>query len=188
MGGCCNLPIFKFFERYNHQLALPCPFFFFDLNRTTKRPVPLEHCLFYSGELYKICENEKIILQGLKAAKDAHKKKNSPTVSGSGPYGGSSTANERARRHESSSHAKQNKHSQNLMNFSGNNNWGSRRSEASVWLSLINKLSKMSLLPVCLISYLFIFFFVPSFSRMCQNCTCCYIFPPIPLNKSNFIS
>lgn len=31
----------------------------------------------------------------------------------------------------------------------GNNNWGSRVSEKSVWLSLINKLSKLSLLPVC---------------------------------------
>ncbi|KAL8548922.1 hypothetical protein ACS0TY_007977 [Phlomoides rotata] len=131
---------------------------------TTKRPVPLEHCLFYSGELYKICENEKIILQGLKAAKDVYKKKNSPTVSGSGPYAGSSTANDWARRHESS-HAKQNKHSapQNLVNFSGahrgmqtsgtSNNWGSRRSEASVWLSLINKLSKMSLLPVIIFCF-----------------------------------
>ncbi|KAI3450303.1 hypothetical protein Pfo_006968 [Paulownia fortunei] len=120
---------------------------------TTKRPVPLEHCLFYSGELYKICENEKIIPQGLKAAKDVYKKKNSATVTGTGSYSGSSAANERARtlRRESSSHAKQNKHpgSQN----SGSNNWGSRRSEASVWLSLINKLSKKSLLPVVIFCF-----------------------------------
>lgn len=27
---------------------------------TTKRPVPLEHPLFYSGELYKVCENENL--------------------------------------------------------------------------------------------------------------------------------
>lgn len=27
---------------------------------TTKRPVPLEHHLFYSGELYKVCENENL--------------------------------------------------------------------------------------------------------------------------------
>lgn len=140
--------------------------------RTTKRPVPLEHCLFYSGELYKICENEKMIPQGLKAAKDLHKIKNSPTVSGSGSYSGSSVANERAKRHESFSHAKQNKHaaSQNAVNFSGanrgtqsgtSNNWGSRRSEASIWLSLINKLSKKSLLPVCLRSYTLYFSLVP---------------------------
>ncbi|XP_041998400.1 DExH-box ATP-dependent RNA helicase DExH11-like isoform X1 [Salvia splendens] len=131
---------------------------------TTKRPVPLEHCLFYSGELYKICENEKMIPQGLKAAKDLHKIKNSPTVSGSGSYSGSSVANERAKRHESFFHAKQNKHaaSQNAVNFSGanrgtqrgtSNNWGSRRSEASIWLSLINKLSKKSLLPVVIFCF-----------------------------------
>ncbi|XP_057789861.1 DExH-box ATP-dependent RNA helicase DExH11 isoform X1 [Salvia miltiorrhiza] len=130
---------------------------------TTKRPVPLEHCLFYSGELYKICENE-FISQGLKAAKDVYKKKNSATVSGAGSYSGSSMANESAKRHESSSHVKQNKHaaSQNAVNFSGanrgtqsstSNNWTSRRSEASIWLSLINKLSKKALLPVVIFCF-----------------------------------
>ncbi|KAG8387912.1 hypothetical protein BUALT_Bualt02G0070700 [Buddleja alternifolia] len=127
---------------------------------TTKRPVPLEHCLFYSGELYTICENEKIIFQGLKATKDAYKKKNSPKVTGTGSYSGSSAANERARtmRRENSSYAKHNKHSgsQNMMketHTGGGNNWGSRRSEATVWLSLINKLSKKSLLPVVIFCF-----------------------------------
>ncbi|CAI0475515.1 unnamed protein product [Linum tenue] len=83
------------------------------LTGTTKRPVPLEHCIFYSGELYKICENETLIAQGLKAAKDAWKKKNSNTPGGStGPLP------------------------------------GPRRSEAQMWLQLVNKLSKNSLLPV----------------------------------------
>lgn len=131
---------------------------------TTKRPVPLEHCLFYSGELYKICENEKIIPKGLKAAKDVYKVKNSATYSGAGSYSGSSVANERTKRRESSSHAKQNKYpaSQNAGNFSGansgtqissNNKWGSRRSEAAIWLSLINNLSKKSLLPVVIFCF-----------------------------------
>ncbi|KAL0370825.1 UNVERIFIED_CONTAM: DExH-box ATP-dependent RNA helicase DExH11 [Sesamum angustifolium] len=132
---------------------------------TTKRPVPLEHCIFYSGELYKICENEKIIPQGLKAAKDAHKKKNSVMVTGTGSHSGSTAANERARnqRRENYSHAKQNKHSgfQNMdssganrgTQTSGSNNWGLRRSEASIWLSLINKLSKRSLLPVVIFCF-----------------------------------
>ncbi|GER35486.1 helicase [Striga asiatica] len=131
---------------------------------TTKRPVPLEHCLFYSGELYKICENEKIIHQGLKAAKDAYIKKNSSTVIGSGPHHGSSAANERSRslRREASSHTKQNKHSGSRNMISGaasgaqssaSNNWGSRRFEASIWLSLINKLSKKSLLPVVIFCF-----------------------------------
>ncbi|KAL0389106.1 UNVERIFIED_CONTAM: DExH-box ATP-dependent RNA helicase DExH11 [Sesamum calycinum] len=132
---------------------------------TTKRPVPLEHCIFYSGELYKICENEKIIPQGLKAAKDAHKKKNSVMVTGTGSHSGSTAANERARnqRRENYSHAKKNKHSgfQNMdssganrgTQTSGSNNWGLRRSEASIWLSLINKLSKRSLLPVVIFCF-----------------------------------
>ncbi|KAL9169534.1 hypothetical protein ABFS82_04G085500 [Erythranthe guttata] len=133
---------------------------------TTKRPVPLEHCLFYSGDLYKICENEKIIPHGLKAAKDMYRKKNSATATGTGSYSGSSAGNERARtmRRENSSQAKQNKHSgsQNMQNFSGanpgtqtngGNSYGSRRSEASLWLSLINKLSKISLLPVVIFCF-----------------------------------
>ncbi|KAL8055915.1 hypothetical protein ABFX02_04G086300 [Erythranthe guttata] len=133
---------------------------------TTKRPVPLEHCLFYSGDLYKICENEKIIPHGLKAAKDMYRKKNSATATGTGSYSGSSAGNERARtmRRENSSQAKQNKHSgsQNMQNFSGANpgtqtnganSYGSRRSEASLWLSLINKLSKISLLPVVIFCF-----------------------------------
>ncbi|CAL8998734.1 unnamed protein product [Prunus brigantina] len=54
---------------------------------TTKKPVPLEHCLFYSGELYKICESESFIPQGFKAAKDAFKKKNmSAATGGSGSH------------------------------------------------------------------------------------------------------
>lgn len=132
------------------------------LIRTTKRPVPLEHHLFYSGELYKVCENEKFVPQGLKAAKDSYKKKNTSTVGGTGAYFGSSAANDRARaqKHESSLQRKQTKHSgsQNFgssgavrgtqNNGPGPNN-GLRRSEATLWLSLINKLSKKSLLPVC---------------------------------------
>nr|CAB3448922.1 unnamed protein product [Digitaria exilis] len=44
---------------------------------TNKRPVPLEHCLFYSGETYKICERDTFLTQGFREAKDAFKKKNS---------------------------------------------------------------------------------------------------------------
>lgn len=149
--------------------------------RTTKRPVPLEHCIFYSGEFYKVCESETFIPQGLKAAKDAYKRKNSSAVvgggagsyggssaarSGAGAYGGSSRARggPQSQKRESNNRGKQNKHSgpQSLSNMSktgfgnsnnggGQNNWGARRSEVSILLSLINKLSKKSLLPVCLI-------------------------------------
>ncbi|XVF68917.1 hypothetical protein PTKIN_Ptkin11bG0039600 [Pterospermum kingtungense] len=133
---------------------------------TTKRPVPLEHCLFYSGELYKICENEIFMSQGLKAAKDAYKKKNSNTVTGgTGSYAGSSAVQDGARgqKREIFNRGKQNKHSgpQNLGNYSGTgwgnqrnggrqNSWGSRR---STWLMLIDKLSKKSLLPVVIFGF-----------------------------------
>ncbi|XP_043721889.1 DExH-box ATP-dependent RNA helicase DExH11 isoform X1 [Telopea speciosissima] len=130
---------------------------------TSKRPVPLEHCLFYSGELYKICENETFLPQGWKAAKDAYKKKNSSTVGGgTGTYLGSAAAHGGARvqQRENPNRGKQNKHSgpQSLGNFSGSgglsqSNWGSKRSEASLWLLLINKLSKKSLLPVVIFCF-----------------------------------
>ncbi|KZV40547.1 hypothetical protein F511_29373 [Dorcoceras hygrometricum] len=131
---------------------------------TTKRPVPLEHCLFYSGEFYKICENEKIIPQGLKAAKDVYKKKNSAAAT-SGAGSGSSPANERAtnQKRESSFNSKRGKHSgsQNLVNSgagwgyqtNASNSWGSRRSEASIWLLLINQLAKKFLLPVVIFCF-----------------------------------
>ncbi|KAM4083476.1 hypothetical protein ACB094_08G060300 [Castanea mollissima] len=135
---------------------------------TTKRPVPLEHCLFYSGELYKICENETFMPQGFKNAKDAFKKKNLTGVGGgTGSYVGVPAAIDgRAQRREHSNRGKQNKHSgsQNLGNFTGavggnrnygnsQNNWGSRRSDANLWLQLINNLSKKSLLPVVIFCF-----------------------------------
>ncbi|KAB2089405.1 hypothetical protein ES319_A03G058800v1 [Gossypium barbadense] len=133
---------------------------------TTKRPVPLEHCLFYSGELYKICEREDFIPQGLKAAKDAYKKKNSSATSGgTGSYSGSSTVQDGARgqKREPFNRGKQNKHSGpqtfgnytgtgwgNQSNGGGQNSWGSRR---TTWLMLIDKLSKKSLLPVVIFGF-----------------------------------
>ncbi|KAH9701577.1 DExH-box ATP-dependent RNA helicase DExH11 [Citrus sinensis] len=135
---------------------------------TTKRPVPLEHCLFYSGEFYKVCENEAFIPQGWKAAKDAYKRKNLSAASGAtGSYAGASSPRDgaRAQKREHPNRGKQNKHSgmQNSGNFSGSgwnqnsggsqNNWGLRRSEVSIWLTLINKLSKKSLLPVVIFCF-----------------------------------
>ncbi|XP_024988719.1 DExH-box ATP-dependent RNA helicase DExH11 isoform X1 [Cynara cardunculus var. scolymus] len=137
---------------------------------TTKRPVPLEHCLFYSGELYKICELEKFIPQGLKAAKDVYKRKNmgTPVGGGSGTYPSlpAAHASVHSQKPNSFMRGKQNRQSgpQNLGNFvgagrgnqnysGGNNNWGSRISEKSLWLSLINKLSKTSLLPVVIFCF-----------------------------------
>nr|GLL30960.1 DExH-box ATP-dependent RNA helicase DExH11 isoform X2 [Ipomoea trifida] len=133
---------------------------------TTKRPVPLEHCLFYSGELYKVCENEQFVPQGFKAAKDVFKKKNtSSAIGGTGAFhGSSSAANDRSRgqRRDNFSHGKHPKGPQTSGNVGsswgnknsvGQNVMGLRRSEASLWLSLINKLSKKSLLPVVIFCF-----------------------------------
>ncbi|XP_015873935.3 DExH-box ATP-dependent RNA helicase DExH11 isoform X3 [Ziziphus jujuba] len=134
---------------------------------TTKRPVPLEHCLFYSGELYKICENEIFMPQGFKAAKDVFKKKNM-TARNTGSHAAHTAGNGGARSHkrDNSTWGKQNKHfgSHSSGNFSGGgagyqnngnnlNNWGLRRSDASLWLLLVNKLSKKSLLPVVIFCF-----------------------------------
>ncbi|KAF3946414.1 hypothetical protein CMV_027315 [Castanea mollissima] len=106
--------------------------------------------------------------QGFKNAKDAFKKKNLTGVGGgTGSYVGVPAAIDgRAQRREHSNRGKQNKHSgsQNLGNFTGTvggnrnygnsqNNWGSRRSDANLWLQLINNLSKKSLLPVVIFCF-----------------------------------
>ncbi|KAF5185551.1 Dexh-box atp-dependent rna helicase dexh11 [Thalictrum thalictroides] len=131
---------------------------------TTKRPVPLEHCLFYSGELYKVCESESFQPQGLKAAKDAYNKKNSSTLGGgSGTHAGSAalhgTGPVRQQR-ENSNRGKQQKHSgtQTVSKLSGTagpnqNTWGLRKPEAQLWMQLINKLSKKSFLPVIIFCF-----------------------------------
>ncbi|KAK9168229.1 hypothetical protein Syun_000369 [Stephania yunnanensis] len=130
---------------------------------TTKRPVPLEHCLFYSGQLYKVCDGEDFLPQGLKTAKDVHKKKNlsasggaSGRHLGTGPSHGSAQVWQR----ENATRVKLQKPS-GSQNFSisqgssgtSQNNSGSKRWEASLWLSLISKLSKNSLLPVIIFCF-----------------------------------
>lgn len=130
---------------------------------TSKRPVPLEHCLFYSGELYKVCENEAFLPQGLRTAKDAYKRKNSSTFGGNtGKNLGapSSQGGPQSRQRETSSQGKAQKHSgsQNVAKLSGSSgpqksSWGSSRSEASLWLLLIHKLSKKSFLPVVIFCF-----------------------------------
>lgn len=43
---------------------------------TQKRPVPLEHSLFYGNKLYPICKNDKFTMEGLQLAKADYEKKN----------------------------------------------------------------------------------------------------------------
>ncbi|MCL7049423.1 hypothetical protein MKW94_018400 [Papaver nudicaule] len=126
---------------------------------TTKRPVPLEHCLFYSRELYSICENEIFQPLGLKAAKDVYNKKNSSkALGGSGAYSGSQASHggsQVRQQRENPNRGKPQKHADKNAGIGGTsqNNWGARRSEASLWLLLINKLEKKSLLPVVIFCF-----------------------------------
>ncbi|KAK9806276.1 hypothetical protein WJX72_008182 [[Myrmecia] bisecta] len=43
---------------------------------TTKRPVPLEHNLYYGGAMFTICRQDLFLTEGINAAKLAYKKKN----------------------------------------------------------------------------------------------------------------
>lgn len=43
---------------------------------THKRPVPLEHSLFYGSKLYPICKNDKFTMEGLHSARADLEKKN----------------------------------------------------------------------------------------------------------------
>lgn len=43
---------------------------------TLKRPVPLEHSLFYGNKLFPICQGDKYISDGLQKAKAEYQKKN----------------------------------------------------------------------------------------------------------------
>lgn len=158
--------LLQFFFLYHPIiLSISSPCFFCDtwkiillvfLLRTSKRPVPLEHCLFFSGELYKICEDE-FLPQGFKAVKEVYKKRKSNAVGS--PSGVKHVASHfhgggQPRQLDSSNRGRSQKHSghqssQNSLNTSGNQHTsGLRRSESSLWLSLINKLSKNAQLPV----------------------------------------
>ena len=116
--------------------------------------MPLEHCVFYSGELYKVCENEVFLPQGLKAAKDALKRKSS---SSSAPASSSASASTGVGgrgggggvRGQGRGQKRPVSRPANVATMQHQNDRGTKRSsEASNWLVLVNKLSKMSFLPV----------------------------------------
>ncbi|CAM6105247.1 unnamed protein product [Calypogeia fissa] len=112
---------------------------------TTRRPVPLEHCLYYSGELYKICSMENFLPQGIKEARDAHNAKTSSKSGGGtsqgrgGPGRGNHSHGQKAVGGKGGS--------QGGIGFqkSGSGAW---RSETSQWYSFVNYLLKKGLLPV----------------------------------------
>lgn len=138
----------------NHLIIFPVIMILFS-SRTTKRPVPLEHCLFYSGELYKICESETFLPQGLKAAKDASKRRHLTAAGGSGSKPGSASHdNARIQKGENTSRVKQ--HGTNFSrtgkgyqnNGNGQSNW---RAEASMWLMHAYQQTLQKVLIACML-------------------------------------
>ncbi|KAF7083726.1 hypothetical protein CFC21_087488, partial [Triticum aestivum] len=128
---------------------------------TNKRPVPLEHCLFYSGEVYKVCEKDIFLAQGFRDAKDAFKMKNANKF-GAKPGTKSGTPAVRAgtqgRNPDTSSKGRDQKHPKHHQTNSGaaaiqQSTSGSRRSESSFWMPLINNLLKKSLVPVVIFCF-----------------------------------
>ncbi|KAK8952045.1 hypothetical protein KSP39_PZI004339 [Platanthera zijinensis] len=128
---------------------------------TSKRPVPLEHCLYYSGELYKVGDNDTFLPQGFRAAKEVHRKKNSGmSLASCGTHLGGAHVLNQSRHHENLVRGKAQMHSgsQSASNFPGTggasqNIRGQRKSESSMWLSLIRKLLNKSLLPVIIFCF-----------------------------------
>lgn len=125
--------------------------------RTNKRPVPLEHCLFYSGEVFKICEKDAFLTQGYREAKEVFKKKNSSRLGmkpGSKPGTTAVRAGTQGRNPDTSSRGRDQKnpkhhHASSSAAAVQQSTSGPRRSESSFWMPLINNLLKKSLVPVC---------------------------------------
>eukprot|EP00877_Chromochloris_zofingiensis_P011877 jgi/Chrzof1/6943/Cz02g04140.t1 len=51
---------------------------------TMKRPVPLEHSVYYAGELFPVMRGDLFLTEGLKKAINAHKRKTAPPETGGG--------------------------------------------------------------------------------------------------------
>uniref|UniRef100_A0A0D3F103 DExH-box ATP-dependent RNA helicase DExH11 n=1 Tax=Oryza barthii TaxID=65489 RepID=A0A0D3F103_9ORYZ len=128
---------------------------------TNKRPVPLEHCLFYSGEVFKICEKDAFLTQGYREAKEVFKKKNSSKLGmkpGSKPGTTAVRAGTQGRNPDTSSRDRDQKnpkphHASSSAAAVQQSTSGPRRSESSFWMPLINNLLKKSLVPVVIFCF-----------------------------------
>jgi len=128
---------------------------------TNKRPVPLEHCLFYSGEVYKICERDMFLTQGFKEAKDAFKKKNSNKFGVKpGPRSGTPAvrAGTQGKNPDTSNKGRDQKYPKHHNSNSGaatvqQSSSGPKRFETLFWMPLVNNLLKKSLVPVVIFCF-----------------------------------
>ncbi|CAL8471306.1 g10848 [Coccomyxa elongata] len=131
---------------------------------TTKRPVPLEHNLYYNGALYTICRADNFLPEGVAAARSAWKKRNAkpetkkdekrarPTGRGDGggpaQRGGRQSSGSGGRGGRGGSQAGHIASQLQQGRGGGANSNSGLRSEKSAWLALIDDLRKKALLPV----------------------------------------
>lgn len=128
---------------------------------TNKRPVPLEHCLFYSGEVYKICERDTFLTQGFREAKDSFKKKNSNKLGVKpGPKSGTPAmrAGTQGKNPDTSNRGRDQKYPKHHNANSGlaavpQSSSGPKRPDSSFWMPLVNNLLKKSLVPVVIFCF-----------------------------------
>ncbi|KAL0030068.1 hypothetical protein WJX79_004816 [Trebouxia sp. C0005] len=125
---------------------------------TLKRPVPLEHNLYYNGQLYNICRQDTFLGEGFSQAKLAWNKKNAiPTTNkeakaqrpdgrgDGGARGGRAAPNRgggRAPTGQARAHIAAGGRGQGANSNSG------LRTERTQWLALIDQLNQKKLLPV----------------------------------------
>lgn len=113
----------------------------------------MEHCLYYSGELYRICDNGNFLYQGVKEARDAFNLKNTPKSGGSsgqaGALSGAGRAGPAGRGwNTGSGRGASGQRGSGPMGMVQRGSGGGWKSEASQWYSLVKNLSKRGLLPV----------------------------------------
>ena len=110
---------------------------------TLKRPVPLEHNLYYHGEMYKVCEANAFSTSGYKKAFMAHKKANAPK-----PLPSATKSNNRNKLGPNSQHRPQQQRQQ--QRYSKGHSLNNERTQLS---KLLGYLKKEELLPTIVFAF-----------------------------------
>ncbi|MEW5316769.1 MAG: hypothetical protein WDW38_008119 [Sanguina aurantia] len=137
---------------------------------TLKRPVPLEHSLFYSGQLFKVCAKDVFYPEGVRAAVSAYKSKNAvpetrsqekaqrPTGRGDGGggrgLGGGGGAGGRSYGRTGGSADKARQQLMGASRSGGPNNGSSHaKAERTQMQELLTLLTKNAMLPVAIFTF-----------------------------------
>ncbi|KAL4444150.1 hypothetical protein ABPG75_011887 [Micractinium tetrahymenae] len=132
---------------------------------TTKRPVPLQHNLYYTGQLFTICQGDTYNMQGFRQAREAAKAKAGPVPQtraeaqralptgrgdgggGRGGRGGGQQVVRHGQRGSANAGAAAMAAANRQAAAQGGGGGGQLRSERSQWMALIEMLRKKDLLP-----------------------------------------